>query len=449
MADTSFRPGLDAGSGGVLAGGTAVWDALPDALVLARANGTVVVANTAAADLLGWPAKELVGQPLDVVVPERFRPAVEAAGRGWVEAAVRPRGSGPEVPVALHVSSSGDGVVVVLRDLRAERAAAHDRRLASLADLAGTMAHELNNVLAVVLSSAGFLADVVGDDPVASADVERLRAAAERAARLTRRLVGVGAAGEASPRAEPVDLRAVVDDLVPLVERIGVDLRVGRGLPVVHADRRDVEQLVLSLVLDDGEGERVVTVSPAGAGSFAVRGRMSTLALTSAYAIVRRNGGSLAVSDDDSVVTVSLPVEAAAVVVDLADERRQVVVVVDDQAALRMLTARLLRKDGFTVLEAASAADALRLVDGNVVDLVVSDVVMPGMSGVELCEALLSQPDGPAVVLMSGYSEAMVSGPQGTAAGVPLLRKPFSEEQLLEVVRRSGAERRAREGAGR
>jgi two-component system cell cycle sensor histidine kinase/response regulator CckA len=488
-----FQPGLEGASGGD-AGHPGLWDALPDGVVVAKQNGTVVLVNRAAEALLGWTAGELVGQPLDVVVPERHRPAMAAVGAGWCDVAVRRR-DGDEAAVALHVApGSPDTVVVLLRDRRAELAAAERaaqaearrwqaKRLDSLADLAGTVAHELNNVLAVVLSSSGFLVEAVAGDAAAGADLERVRSAAERGARLTRRLLGVGAgASDVGGGAEPVVVDEVIDDLQTLVERAsGVEIVLRRAsTPVpVRVGRRQLEHLVLALVLDDDGGDDrrrelevgdavLTTADAAGRDGVVVPGRyvslvarcrLSTLSLTTAAAIVRRNGGVLQVDDADdgeTVVRVLLP--AADVPVAPGDRsdaatsdegggsaardpvggRREVVVVVDDQEALRQLTGRILERSGYVVLEAGSAAEALRLVDGNEVDVVVSDVVMPGMSGVELLAALGERGDGPPVVLMSGYSDAVL----GAGVDVPLLRKPFSADQLVEGVRAAIAARR-------
>jgi PAS domain S-box-containing protein len=438
----------------------AAWDALPDPVVVTRPNGTVTFANRATADLLGWSSAELVGQPVDVLVTEAHRPLV-ATGRGWHQVAARHRG-GEEVPTDLWVAEQGSAIVVVLRDCRqalaeadeAARTARHRQqadRLDGLAELAGSLAHEFNNLLAVVLSSVGFVTEAVGDQPAVTPDLERIRDAAERGARLTRHLLGA-TAGE--PVRGSVDVGALVDDVGRIVEwgtRGEVRVRATPGLPAASGDRRELEELLLSLVLDPdapADAGRAITLATARvdlgaseaaaldvpAGTYvelAIGSRATVFAITAAFRLARRNGGALVLEPD--LVRLLLPEADAEVASGTeAADRRTVVLVVDDTEALRELTARALQKHGYAVLEAGSGAEALRLVDSNEVDLVLTDVVMPRMSGLELHDTIGAMPAPPPVVFMSGYSDAVLAEGPATA---PVLRKPFSEQELLEHVR--------------
>ncbi|MCU1372806.1 MAG: putative multi-sensor signal transduction histidine kinase [Actinomycetia bacterium] len=445
--------------------GPSGWDALPDAVVTAKGNGTVTFANRQVTELLGWPVEELLGQPVDVLVSEVHRPVV-AAAPGWRDVTARHR-SGEDIAVELWVATEGSSVVVVVRDRRpalaqgaeAALAARHREqaeRLDGLGELAGSLAHEFNNLLAVILSSVGFVNEAVSDLDGVAPDLERIRDAAERGARLTRHLLGATGPGSRGR----VDVGALVDDVGRLVEwgtRGDVRVRSTPGLPAAAGDRRELEQLLLSLVLDPesvdvGAGRPVtfatalVTLSSGEAAALevddgtyvelAIGCRATVLAVTAAYRLARRNGGALIV-DDESLVRLLLPLADAEVdanepiVLDLA-ERRTVVLVVDDAEALRELTARALQKHGFVVLEASSGAEALRLVETNELDLVLTDVVMPRMSGLELHDAIGALPSAPPVVFMSGYSDAVLNEGPGVA---PVLRKPFSEQDLLDHVR--------------
>jgi PAS domain S-box-containing protein len=106
------------------------WDALPDAVIVAKGNGTVTWANRATTALLGWPADELVGQPVDVLVLEAHRPLV-ASGAGWRDVTARHR-AGEDVPVELWVAEEGPSVVIVARDRRPALAAATEAALTDL-----------------------------------------------------------------------------------------------------------------------------------------------------------------------------------------------------------------------------------------------------------------------------------------------------------------------------
>jgi CheY-like chemotaxis protein len=121
----------------------------------------------------------------------------------------------------------------------------------------------------------------------------------------------------------------------------------------------------------------------------------------------------------------------------------QSVLVVDDDRGVLRLTARMLRLEGYTVLEAGSGAEALRMLDEQPdIRLVVSDVVMPGMHGLELAERILERKAGPHVVLMTGHAAELSGQLERRDPSVPLLLKPFTSQQLLKLVRGALAEER-------
>ena len=115
----------------------------------------------------------------------------------------------------------------------------------------------------------------------------------------------------------------------------------------------------------------------------------------------------------------------------------ETVLVVDDDRGVLRLTARMLRLDGYTVLEAASGSEALRLLDSEPgIRLVVSDVVMPGMHGLELATKILEREECPQVVLMTGHAAELSGQLERRDPSVPLLLKPFTSQQLLKTVHR-------------
>jgi CheY-like chemotaxis protein len=120
----------------------------------------------------------------------------------------------------------------------------------------------------------------------------------------------------------------------------------------------------------------------------------------------------------------------------LQPDRRLVLVVDDDRGVLR-LTARMLRLEGYTVLEASSGEDALRLLDTEPdIRLVLTDVVMPGMHGLDLASRILQRPRPPQVVLMTGHAAELSSQLERRDPSLPLLLKPFTAQQLVKTVRR-------------
>lgn len=119
----------------------------------------------------------------------------------------------------------------------------------------------------------------------------------------------------------------------------------------------------------------------------------------------------------------------------------QSVLVVDDDRGVLRLTARMLRLEGYTVLEAGSGPDALRMLDEQPdIRLVVSDVVMPGMHGLELATRVMERDTPPHVVLMTGHAAELSAQLERRDPSVPLLLKPFTSQQLLKLVRGALAE---------
>ncbi len=113
------------------------------------------------------------------------------------------------------------------------------------------------------------------------------------------------------------------------------------------------------------------------------------------------------------------------------------VLVVDDDPGVRLLTARMLRLEGYNVLEAGSGSEALRVLDtASDIGLVVTDIVMPGMHGLDLARRVLARTRSPHVVLMTGHAAELSTQLEHQEPRLPLLLKPFTAEQLLRTVRR-------------
>ncbi len=380
----------------------------------------------------------------------------------------------------------------------AEKRALEDRlqqsqRLESLGQLAGGVAHDFNNLLAVISSYASFVAEAVDGDETTLADVRAIQGAAERAAALTHQLLIFGRRETVQPQV--LNLNSVVADIQNLLsrtlgEQIDLVVRPGQALPRVYADRGQIEQVLVNLavnardaMVDGGRltietasavidadqadlhptiqpGRYVqVSVSDTGIGmagevashafepffSTKSRGAGSGLGLATVYGIVTEAGGGVSIYSEPGMgttVRVYLPVarqavshaEAAAPPAEVPGGRGETVVVVEDEEAIRKVAARILRRRGYRVVEAADPEDALRVALHEPLHLLLSDVVMPRMSGVELAERVRSVRPDVAVLLMSGYSEGVLGPQRGLDPGVELLQKPFDEVSLLQKV---------------
>jgi CheY-like chemotaxis protein len=350
--------------------------------------------------------------------------------------------------------------------------------------LAGGVAHDFNNLLTVV---AGYtevaLCALPGDHP-ARPPVEEVRDAGDRAARLTRQLLALGRRQVLAPRA--LDLNEVVADLGRMLRRLlGEDVELTTdlrpGLWPVWVDRGQVEQVLVNLAVNARdampaggkltvrtanaevrEGRYVLLeVSDTGCGMtdevkarvfepfFTTKGpgKGTGLGLAVIHGVVEQSGGFVEVDSgpgQGATFRVYLPrtVRAAAGgKLSPAEGWRptgaETVLVVEDEPAVRLLTCRVLREGGYTVLEAGGGPEAARAVEGHggPVHLLVTDVVLPGVGGRELAESLRAGHPGLLVLFVSGYTEDAVVRHGIREEQVHYLQKPFSPSGLLRKVR--------------
>jgi len=367
------------------------------------------------------------------------------------------------------------------------------QKMEAIGRLAGGVAHDFNNLLTVVLSSCDFLlADLVDGDPRRSEVVE-IRRAGERAAGLTRQLLAYSRKQVLQPAV--LDLNSVVRNTEQLLRRlIGEDVELttqyAPALGTVRADPGQVEQVVANLavnardampqggrltietanveleatetrehsivakgryirlsVRDTGIGMDAETLSHLFEPFFTTKevGKGTGLGLATVYGIVKQSGGHIEVSSERGLGTsfdVFLPCTGDAVedvaAIDTVEPRSgtETALLVEDEAAVRALGRRMLERRGYRVLEAASGAEALRHVDNHPdpIHLLITDVVMPGMSGRELARRLGDLRPGIKVLYLSGYTDdALVR--HGIESGEPFLQKPFSRDALAMKVR--------------
>jgi PAS domain S-box-containing protein len=378
--------------------------------------------------------------------------------------------------------------------LALEARARQSERLESLGQLAGGIAHDFNNVLAVILNYAHFVLDELPADSAAREDVKEIQRAAERAAELTHQLLIFGRREVIRP--EPLDLNQSVSEIEKLLNRtIGEQVQLitkfEPDLWRVRADPSQIEQVLLNLVvnardalpsggtvkivtrnieLEEGFGQSprehpsgrfaCLAVADTGVGMPAqvvahafepffttkVKGQGSGLGLATVHGIVSQAGGQVEIHSQEgvgTVVSVYLPALGQEVARP-SDEKKAVVegkgetiLVVEDEEPVRELTRRILSTSGYVVFTADGANQALEICRRHVgdIDLLLTDVVMPDVSGSALAEHVTEVRPGIGVLFMSGYPEDIIVHQGIVRTGVSLIEKPFNRERLLAGVR--------------
>jgi PAS domain S-box-containing protein len=365
------------------------------------------------------------------------------------------------------------------------------QKMEALGKLASGVAHDFNNVLTVILGSTDALTGLVGLNPESINHVSHINQAARKAAALTRQLLAFSRKEVA--RLEVVDPVSVIDEMKTLLQRlIGEHIEIEFDMPAaagrVTTDPIQLQQAVLNLALNAADAmpkggrltiavqnvlsrDRVsrgdstptwvtLSVTDTGIGMspeirdrifepfFTTKesGRGTGLGLSTVYGTVKQMGGRIRVDStpgEGSRFTICLPVAEDADA-SSADERPsrvlggdEIVLVCEDDVMVRTVTEKMLSRAGYTVVVAENGRQALELAGhrDEPFDLVISDVVMPEMSGPDLVEAMLAKYPDLRALLVSGYTPEKTAGHGGTVEGVGFLHKPYRSEDLLRRVR--------------
>jgi PAS domain S-box-containing protein len=350
-------------------------------------------------------------------------------------------------------------------------------RLESIGRLAGGIAHDFNNLLAVIRNYAQFLIEDLPEGTQSREDLEQIRRAVDRATSLTRQLLIFARKERSAPR--PLQLNEIVGDTERLLHRtLGEDIhlrtRLDPGLPSVELDPGQAEQVLINLALNArdampaggtltistarGEEDTVLlSVSDTGTGmspeiadrafepfyTSKPEGKGTGLGLAMVYGVITGAGGNVdlqTAEGEGTTLTLSLPAtdeplqEEPPPAGEVPGGQGETVLLVEDADALRDLTRRILVEAGYSVLEARNGVQAVRIVARQgPVDLLLSDIVMPGMSGRDLAVRLREKYPEIPIVFMSGYTDDALLG--GDFTTTTLLPKPFDAEQLLRAVR--------------
>jgi nitrogen-specific signal transduction histidine kinase/CheY-like chemotaxis protein len=369
------------------------------------------------------------------------------------------------------------------------------QKMEAVGRLAGGVAHDFNNLLTAILGYAELLLSDLRDDDPRSQDLREIRKAGVSAASLTRKILAFSRKQPLEP--EVLDLNAVVRSLHGMLGRligedIRIEVRLAPDLGRVKADPGQIEQVLLNLAtnardampqggtltidtqnagLDDtavrrhlaaAPGEYVMlAVSDTGCGmppevqarvfepffTTKPRGIGTGLGLSTVYGIVKQSGGDISVYSEPGrgatfkvyLPRVDGPVGARPALVgpDVPVSGSETILLVEDNRGLRELARKVLERLGYAVLDAADADQALHLSEQHAgpIHLLLTDVVMPGMSGVALVERLTPTRPAMKVLYMSGYTDEAVVAAGVLPQRVTFLQKPFTPDSLARKVR--------------
>jgi two-component system cell cycle sensor histidine kinase/response regulator CckA len=369
------------------------------------------------------------------------------------------------------------------------------QKMESVGRLAGGVAHDFNNILTVITGRVEFLIGASNLTADQEGDLREIKTAADRAGDLTRQLLAFSRKQLLQPRL--VDLNRMLDEVEPMLRRlIGEDIQIavvrGKNLGPVRADPGQVNQVLMNLAINardampsgglltirtgnergaangngsdrrlSGDDSVLLEVTDTGCGMdeatasqifepfFTTKGEGegTGLGLATVYGIVKQSGGSISVRSAPNMGTtfrILFPFADAVDPTQLTGEEpetnetgSETILLVEDENSVRDLAQRILEMRGYKVLPARHGEDALKIasVPDNQIDLVVTDVIMPGMNGREFVEALHDQTPGVRVLYMSGYTDDDIIRRGLMDSSVAFLQKPFTAKTLARRVR--------------
>jgi two-component system, cell cycle sensor histidine kinase and response regulator CckA len=460
-----------------------------DGVVVTDEHGVVLFVNQAALTLLGRSANDFIGEEFGFSIHENQALEIEI-----VHAKERRTA---ELRVVPYTWNHRPAYLATLRDVtertRLAEQLRHAQKLEAVGQLAGGVAHDFNNILTVVLASAEIVLEEIDEKHPSRRSIVDIQQAGRRAAALTRQLLTFARRHIHAPKV--LDLNESVSSILKMLERlIGEHVQIVLNLdpspPHVLVDPDQMSQVLTNLVvnardamprggaitirtsstvLDDAAAVfwalaagRYVVLSVRDTGEGMTRDvkerafepffttkkdRGTGLGLSMVHGIITQSGGQIKVDSEPNVgttFTMLLPVavgplersrQMRASLDGLSGTER--ILLVEDEASVRSVASEILSKSGYRVVsvDSSQAALDLWLTRTDPFDLVLTDVVMPGMTGWALGEQIHAHAAGQKIIYMSGYSHEVLAQHGAATSSFTLLQKPFTKLDLLRTVR--------------
>ena len=481
------------------------FDAIADGVALVDTEGKIVRSNRALASLLNRPAAELIGAHFDELLP----PPGEASQWQSLRSGERRREERPVDgrvfsvtidPVCGHHGPQR-GAVSIVCDVTEQKMMDerlwHTQKLESIGVLAGGVAHDFNNLLTGILGNATLALGSIANPRFVERALRDITGASERAADLTRQLLAYSGKGRVV--VQPVDVSRLVSGIVPLVKasfprKVRLVLNLEAGLPAVEADKTQVEQVIMNLLInaaeaigenagavevttaichlstnqrrnflcdaevrgdyvmlevrDDGMGMDEATISRIFDPFFTTKFLGRGLGLSAVLGIVRGHKGAIRVDSapgrgttfellfpSSHAVAAALPAARGERLASSGD--RRAVLVVDDERIIRHFFKAALESHGYSAVTAKNGAEALRTFskDPARFSVVLLDLVMPVMSGKDVLPRLLEIHPEARIVVTSGQVEEQVRRELAAWNIAGFVQKPCALEPFLHQIR--------------
>lgn len=476
-----------------------------EAIFVTDLRGQIMFVNPAFEHITGYMAQEVIGQNPRLLKSGRHDEnhykamwATLSAGNVWRGSLVNRKKNGEffhEKATISQLKDTHTGKPIgylsvsldVTKEVNLEAQLQHAQRLESIGRLAGGVAHDFNNILAVITADIEILKKEIKHDDGLYEVIEEIDQSAKHAATLTKQLLAFSRRQVVHPI--PLNLNDWILNIKKLLKRIigedvEFDTRLADRLSLVEADPAQLEQVIINLVVnardampkggrliietaevafkqnsqegpmvmmaisDTGDGMDAETQSHIFEPFFTTKkdGKGTGLGLAMVYGIIKQLNGNILVYSEPGIGTTfkiyfpttqarPRPSEIPKPTKSRSHQvRRAKILLVEDEELVRKSTKRILERAGHDVRDAHDGEDAIRISENENFDLLITDLVMPRLGGKELSESLNKRQPHMKVLLMSGYSEGMVMSRGKFDAEINFIEKPFEPKDFLDKI---------------